>query len=88
LSDPLVSHSFTAPPRQTVRASTSSYKIDYVTGIKTFLNPEGHFTEEVDFAYLWSFSSRGSTQSSLKRFSTKKNHILYQRDGKMMIRTI
>ena len=27
---------------QTVRDSTSSYKIDYVIVIKTFLNPEGH----------------------------------------------
>ena len=27
---------------QTVRVSTSSYKIDYVIVIKTFLNPEGH----------------------------------------------
>ena len=42
-----VSHPF--PPTalwrchaQTVRDSTSSYKIDYVTVIKNFLNPEGH----------------------------------------------
>ena len=27
---------------QTGRVSTSSYKIDYVIVIKTFLNPEGH----------------------------------------------
>ena len=27
---------------QTVRDSSSSYKIDYVIVIKTFLNPEGH----------------------------------------------
>jgi hypothetical protein len=27
---------------QTFRDSTSSYKIDYVKLIKTFLNPEGH----------------------------------------------
>ena len=27
---------------QTVRDSTSSYKIDYVIMIKNFLNPEGH----------------------------------------------
>ena len=27
---------------QTVRDSTSSYKIDYVIVIKNFLNPEGH----------------------------------------------
>ena len=27
---------------QTVRDSSSSYKIDYVMVIKTFLNPEGH----------------------------------------------
>ena len=29
-------------PAQTVRDSSSSYKIDYVIVIKTFLNPEGH----------------------------------------------
>ena len=27
---------------QTFRDSTSSYKIDYVMVVKTFLNPEGH----------------------------------------------
>jgi hypothetical protein len=27
---------------QTVKDSSSSYKIDYVIVIKTFLNPEGH----------------------------------------------
>ena len=56
---------------QTVRDSSCSYKIDYVLGIKTFLNPErhhwfksyGHFTEGVDFAYLWSFSGGGSAIS-------------------------
>ena len=33
-----------APPRhaQMVRDSTSSYKIDYVIVITSFLNPEGH----------------------------------------------
>ena len=42
-----MSHPF--PPRalrrrhaQTVRDSSSSYKIDYVIVIKNFLNPEGH----------------------------------------------
>ena len=42
VTDPLVSHSFTAPPRQTVRDSSYSYKIDYVIVVKNFLNPKGH----------------------------------------------
>ena len=52
---------------QTVKDSSSSYNIDYVIVIKTFLNPEGHqnrisghFTVEVDFAYWWSFIGGGS----------------------------
>ena len=40
LTDPLVSHIFTTPPRPSVRDRSSSYKIDIV--IKNFLNPGGH----------------------------------------------
>ena len=36
------SNSFMALHAQTVRDSTSSYKIDYVKMINNFLNPEGH----------------------------------------------
>ena len=56
---------------QTVRDSSSRYKIDYLIVIKNFLNPKrvsqsrqwfksySHFTEGVDFAYWWSYIRKG-----------------------------
>ena len=78
---------------QTIRDSTSSYKIDYVIMIKNFLNPEGHqspfsgssyghFTEGVDLAYWWSLSGGGSAlqpaqQACLNEYYKVKCHTEY-----------
>ena len=42
LSEPFPPTALRRRHAQTVRVSTSSYKIDYVITIKNFLNPEGH----------------------------------------------
>ena len=42
VSEPFPSRALRCRHDQTVRDSSSSYKIDYVIVIKTFLNPEGH----------------------------------------------
>ena len=61
---------------QTVRDSSSSYKIDYVIVIKNFQKSQraskshqwfksyGHFTEGVDLAYWWSFIGGGSAPAA------------------------
>ena len=59
LSDPWVSHSFTAAPSQPVKDSSSSYKIDYVIGISAlklnhWFKSCGHLSEGVDVAFWWS----------------------------------
>ena len=43
---------------QTIRDSTSSYKIDYIIVIKNFPHPISGL-KGVDFAYWWSFIGRG-----------------------------
>ena len=42
LTHPLVPAALRRRHGQTVRDSSSSYKIDYVIGTKIFINPEGH----------------------------------------------
>ena len=42
MSDPFPTAALRRRHAQTVRDSSSSYEIDYVIVIRTFLNPEGH----------------------------------------------
>ena len=88
MSEPFPATALRRRHAKIVRDSSFSYKIDYVIGIKHFLNPgghqwfksNGHFTEGVDFAYWWSFSGGGSanngaTPSSFKAKTIKANTI-------------
>ena len=68
MSEPFPPTALRRRDAQTIRDSTSSYKIDYVIMIKNFLNPRGHQNpfsgtkvkaEGADLAYWWSCIGKG-----------------------------
>ena len=81
MSEPFPPTALRGRHAKTVGDSSSSYKIDYVIVIKTFLNPEVYRNEGVDFAYWWSFNGGGSaingaTPSSFLRYTNFLGKVL------------
>ena len=78
---------------QTVRDSSSSYKIDYVIVVKNFLNPKGHqncitgskvtviLVKGVDFAYCLSCIETGLRLQPAQQACFTINTKMYNRSG-------